>query len=88
MKKKVVSFLKKIRKRISKYLSVNRLFLTFVILAMIETVLVRNYTLGNTFAFKPFICDLALLILIGAFGYFVKPKKQFNYYFIWFYKEM
>ena len=83
MKKKVVSFLKRLRKRISKYLSVNRLFLTFVVFSIIETVLVRNYTLGNTFAFKPFICDLALLILIGAFGYFIKPRKQFNYYFIW-----
>ena len=83
MKKKVVSFLKKTRKRISKYLSVNRLFLTFVIFALFQTVLVRNYTLGNTFAFKPFICDLALLILIGSFGYFIKPKKQFTYYFIW-----
>ncbi len=83
MKKKVVTFLKKLRKKVSKYLSTNRLFLTFVVFSLIETILVRNYTLGNTFAFEPFICDLALLIIIGAFGYFIKPKKQFTYYFIW-----
>ena len=83
MKKKIVRFFKNIRKKVSKYLSTNRLFLTFVILAVIETILLRHFTLGNTWDFKPFICDLALLILIGAFGYFVKPKKQFNYYFIW-----
>ncbi len=83
MKKKIVTVLKKLRKKVSKYLSTNRLFLTFVIFSLIETIIVRNYTLGNTFAFKPFICDLALLIIIGSFGYFVKPKKQFNYYFIW-----
>ena len=83
MKKKIVRFFKNIRKKVSKYLSTNRLFLTFVILAAIETILLRHFTLGNTWDFKPFICDLALLILIGAFGYFVKPKKQFNYYFIW-----
>lgn len=83
MKKKIIRVLKKTRKKVSKYLSTNRLFLTFVVLASIETVLLRNFTLGNTWDFKPFICDLALLILIGAFGYFVKPKKQFNYYFIW-----
>ncbi len=83
MKKKIISVLKKTRKKISKYLSTNRLFLTFVLFGLIETVLLRNYTIRNTFDYKPFICDLALLILIGSFGYFVKPKKQFNYYFIW-----
>ena len=83
MKTKVVSMLKKIRKSIAHYLSTNRLFLSFIILSLIQTVLLRNFTLKNVFDYKPFICDLALLILIGAFGYFIKPKKQFNYYFIW-----
>ena len=83
MNKRVVSFLKKTRKKISKYLSTNRLFLTFIIFSLIETILVRNYTLGNTFAFEPFICDLALIIIIGSIGYLIKPKKQFSYYFVW-----
>jgi hypothetical protein len=83
LKKKVVTFLKKTRKKISKYLSTNRLFLTYLIFTLIETILIRHYTLGNTWDFAPFICDLALLIIIGSFGYFIKPKKQFNYYFIW-----
>ena len=83
MKKKIINVLKRTRKKFSKYLSTNRLFLTFVIFGLVETILLRNFTLGNTWDFEPFICDLALLVLIGAFGYFVKPKKQFNYYFIW-----
>ena len=66
----------KVIKKVSKYLSTNRLYLSFVVLAMIETILLRHYTIGNALAFEPFICDLALLILIGAFGYFVKPRKQ------------
>ena len=81
--KKTISCLKKIRRKISKYLSTNRLFLTFIIFSMIESVLIRNYTLKNVYDYKPFICDLAFLIIIGSFGYFIKPKKQFNYYFIW-----
>ena len=76
-------FLKKIRKNVSKYLSTNRLFLTFVVFCMIETMLIRNFTIGHPFSFKPFICDLALIILIGSFGYLIKPKKQFRYFFIW-----
>ena len=50
---------------------------------MFETILLRNFTIGNTWAFEPFICDLALLILIGSFGYFVRPRKQFTYFFVW-----
>ena len=83
MKNKLIRILKKSRKKVSKYLSTNRLFLTFVVLSLIETIILRNYTLKNAFDYKPLICDLALLIIIGSFGYFVKPKKQFNYYFIW-----
>lgn len=81
--KKIISAFKRIRKGIFKYVSTNRLFLTYVIFCIIETVILRNFTIKNTFDYKPFICDLALLIIIGAFGYFIKPKKQFNYYFIW-----
>ncbi len=83
MKKKLVNIFKSIRKKISKYLSTNRLFITFVIFSLIDTILIRNFTFKNITDYKPFICDLALLIIIGSFGYFVKPKKQFNYYFIW-----
>ena len=86
MKKKFINILKSIRKKISKYLTTNRLFITFVIFALIETVLIRQFTykdLSEVPGYKPFICDLALLIIIGSFGYFIKPKKQFNYYFIW-----
>ena len=43
MKRKVISLLKKVRKKVSKYLSTNRLFVTFIIFSLIETVLVRNY---------------------------------------------
>ncbi len=83
MKRKIINIFKKTRKKISKYLSTNRLFLTFVLFSLIETIIIRNYTIKNVFDYKPLICDFALLIIIGAFGYFIKPKKQFNYYFIW-----
>ena len=83
MKKKFPKFVKKLRKDLSKYLATNRLYIIFVVFCMIETMLLRKYTIGSPFAIKPLICDLALLIIIGSFGYFIKPKKQFRYYFIW-----
>ena len=72
----------KVKNNIVKYISFNRLFLSYVILAMIETILIRNFTLKNTFAFKPFICDLAMVVMIGSFGYLFKPRKQFKYFFL------
>ena len=81
--KKIRTFFKKLKKSIIRYFSTNKLFVSFVLFAMIDAILLRNYTVHNTFAFKPFICDLALLIIIGSFGYLFKPKKRFNYYFIW-----
>ena len=81
--KKVTSFFKKARKKVAKYLSSNKLFLLYVIFSMVITVTVRHFTIGNTFDYRPFICDLALVVIIGAFGYFIKPRKQFTYYFIW-----
>lgn len=81
--KKVTSFLKKVRKKVSRYFATNRLFLLYVVFALIETMLIRHFTLGNAFDYEPFICDLALIVIIGSFGYFFKPRKQFQYYFIW-----
>ena len=83
MKKKTSNIMKKTRKNIGKYLSSNRLFLSYVIFSFIEVTLLRRYTLGLDFDLRPFACDLGLVILIGSFGYFFKPKKQFIYYLIW-----
>ena len=83
MKNKISTYLKKIRKFIMQYFSTNKLFLTFLLFTIIETVLLRKFTLRNTFAYEPFICDLALLVIIGSFGYLFKADKQFKYYMFW-----
>lgn len=83
MKEKISNLLKKIRKNITEYIITNRLFISYVVLAVICTMCVRKFTVGSLFALKPFITDFGLILIIGAFGYFVKPKNQFKYYFIW-----
>ncbi len=82
MKKKVGALLKKSYRRITSYISTNRLFLTYVLFALIETIIIRNSTIRNIWDYKPLICDLALIIIIGAFGYLMKPKKRFRYFFV------
>ena len=83
MKKKVSDFYKKSKKNIVSYLSSNKLFITYVIFALMETIIIRNYTVKNAFDYKPMICDLGLILIIGSFGYLIKPNKRFRYYFIW-----
>ena len=36
----------------------------------------------NYFELKPILADLAVVLIIGAFGYFIKPKHQFKYFLV------
>ena len=83
MKNKIFECLRTIRKNIVEYIITNRLFLSYVILSIIGTLLVRKFTIGSFFSLKPFITDLGIILVVGGLGYFVKPKNQFIYYFIW-----
>ncbi len=82
LKEKTKITFRKARKSIIEYIATNRLFITYVILSMLGLMLIRNFTVGNMFSFKAFISDFALVLIIGSFGYFVKPKNQFKYFFI------
>ncbi len=78
--KKVVPWLKKTSKN---YAKTNVLFLTFMITSIINEWLLRSLTVKNMFAVKPLLADLAILLIIGALGYFIKPKNQYKYFFGW-----
>ena len=80
--KKKNDILKKIRLKSCSYILTNRLFLTYVILAFIGCLCLREFTIGNAFTFKSMITELGLILLIGSFGYFCKPNKQYRYFFI------
>lgn len=65
------------------YLENNVLFLTFVITCVVNSTLLRflcMHTLENYLSIKAIIADLAVVIIVGAFGYFFKPKHRFAYY--------
>ena len=65
------------------YCKENILFITFVISSVINGILLRTVTVGNYLDIRPVIADAAMVIIIGAFGYLIKPQKRFIYYFIW-----
>ena len=79
---KVQRFINTHKKSFLTFLLLNRLFLAFVFLMLIMTITLRMVTIGpGMWSFKPIFFDLSVIILLGSFGYFVKPKKQY-YYFI------
>lgn len=60
------------------YVKTNILFITYVIVNLFNSWLLRIVTMGNLFSIKAMISDLAFILIIGSFAYLVKPKKQFR----------
>ena len=73
--------LKKIIRNIKKYASTNILFLSYVIISLIISFAMRLATVTTPIYFKSFLGDLMIVLIIGSFGYFLKPKSQFKYFF-------
>ena len=76
-------FIKNLRKTSHAYLQTNILFTSFVIVNLINGCLLRFFTVQNYLTLKPILADLAVILIVGSFGYFVKPKHQFKYFFSW-----
>lgn len=85
VKEKTVKFYKKAKKEhlVKNYCKNNILFLTFVITCLINSTMLRFFTmhtLENYLAFKPILADAAILIIFGSFGYLFKNKNRFAYF--------
>ena len=84
MGKKFLNFVNRIfRFDYKGYCRNNILFLTFVLSSVINGILIRVLTVRNFLDIRPIIADIAMVTIVGAFGYFIKPKKRFIYYLIW-----
>jgi len=71
----------KIFKSVKKYFKSNVLFTVFVLTSLINSMLLRAFTVNNGFSISPFLADLAFLLCLGSFGYLIKPKHRYKYYF-------
>ena len=63
-----------------KYIKSNILFITFVASSLINACLLRFLTVRNYFDIRPIVADLALILIIGSFGYLFKPKNRIKYF--------
>ena len=79
----MIKEIQKFFKKLKRYLKTNILMCTFIITSLINGCIVRFFTVQNYFAIKPILADLVVLLIVTAFGYFIKPKHQFKYFLGW-----
>lgn len=87
LKNEITKAIKRIKTEhlIAKYMKDNVLFIVFVITGVINASLLRAFcmpTLESIFSIQAILADAAVVIIIGSFGYFLKPKHRFLYYMI------
>ncbi len=58
------------------YIKTNILFITYILINLINSWLLRIVTMGTYFNILAIISDLAFVLLVGSFAYLLKPKKQ------------
>ena len=81
--KKFIEVLNKFKRKIIEYVITNRLFLTYLLMSLIGMIIARRTTIGEDHTLYPLITDIGFILVIGAIGYFIKPKNQFKYFFVW-----
>lgn len=79
-KDKLLQVTKKVNLFLKVYVKTNVLFISFVILTLFNSTVLRFYTVEKFWNIKPVLADLAVILLFGSLGYFFKPKKQFRYF--------
>ena len=69
---------------VREYFKNNILFLTFVITGVLNSTILRflcMHSVENYLSWKAVLADTVVVSMIGAFGYLLKPKDRFAYYF-------
>ena len=65
------------------YFATNIMFVAFIAANLLNATMLRFLTVGKILAIKPILADTAILLIIGAFAYVIKPKKQYIYFLVW-----
>ncbi len=70
----------KFKKNLSLIFFDNKLFLFYFVFAILETIIVRGFTVKNIFSIKPLLVDMAIILIVGSIGFLKTGKKQYHYY--------
>lgn len=78
-KKDKIKYLKNMFKH---YISNNVLFYLYIFISFMLATVLRIITVGGVFEIKAYLLDLAIVLLLGSFGYLVKDSKRYIYFFV------
>ena len=73
------------KKIVSKYIKNNQIFITYMITCLLNATILRFFcinSLANYLSIKAIMGDLAVIVILGSFGYLFHPKNRFTYYLI------
>lgn len=81
LKDNIILKLKRVKedKLISKYIKENKIFVAYIIINILNSTLLRAVTmksLSNILLPKPLIADLAVVIILGSFGFLFKKNRN------------
>ena len=81
---KIKTSVKKAHKEhvIKKFFKENPVFITYVIVNLINSTMIRFFTIHtveNYLSYKAVLADLAVIIIIGSFSFLFKRKGRYNY---------
>ncbi len=84
--KKQLNAIKAIKKNhlVREYFKNNTLFLSFVVINILNSTVLRFFcmrSIENFLSWKAILADTIIVTLLGAFGYLFKPKNRFTYFF-------
>ena len=84
-KNNTIKKIKKIKKErlIHEYFKNNILFLSFVIINVVNATALRMFcmhSIENYLSWKAILADTIIVTAVGAFGYLIKPKNRFQYF--------
>ncbi len=85
--KKVKNSIKQAKENhiIREYIKNNQLFLIYVITCLVNATMLRFFcihSMANYLSIKAIMGDLAVIVILGSFGYLCHPKNRFTYYLI------
>ncbi|MBR3363109.1 MAG: sulfatase-like hydrolase/transferase [Bacilli bacterium] len=81
--KQAKTFIFKFLKNTRHYLKHNILFITFVLVCLMNACALRFFTVKNFTSISPILADFAIILIIGGIGYLFKKKNRFKYYMFW-----
>ncbi|MDD4036186.1 MAG: LTA synthase family protein [Bacilli bacterium] len=70
-------------KNFKNYVKTDLLILYFILGAILNSSLLRFFTVKNFFDLKPFVADLAFILAVGGLSYFVKKNRRYTYFLVW-----